>query len=106
MQTWVRLTPAPGFNELTSTSQHSRAATLVIAPNERSDVAGVRDAVVDRWFFVLAGEGRMAIADETASLGPGALILIEAGETSQIHNLGDVPLEMFIVYAPNDIQAE
>lgn len=97
MDYWPELTPKPDFAVLATTS-HSQAATLVVSPDART--TGTADAATDQWLYVLAGQGRAAIANEAVELGPGALILIEAGEPHEIHNLGDVPLEAFYICAP------
>lgn len=98
MQYWAQVTPDSGFSVLTHT-RHSQAATLVLPPKQRTE--GKSNASqADQWLYVLAGQGRAAVGNESVALGPGAFLLIEAGEPHEIKNSGDVPLEIIILLAP------
>lgn len=99
MQSWAKLTPKPDFNLVTTASQ-SQAATLVVDPGKRVEGTDENQEKVDHWLYVMSGEGRLAVSDEAVSLGPGSLVLIEAGEPNVLHNLGDAPLETLNIYAP------
>lgn len=99
MEHWEKVTPAPGFN-LLSTTDRSQAATLVVPPNQRVGGPDNVHKAADQWLCVLAGEGRAAVADVAVELGPGALILIEAGEPLEISNLSGAPLETVNIYTP------
>lgn len=93
-----RLTPKQGFSVLEST-RHSQAATLVLQPQQSTGGPQNEHAASDQWLYVLSGEGRAVVGSETAELGPGALLLIEAGEKHEISNTGDRPLETVNFYA-------
>lgn len=94
-----RLTPDTGFNLLESTDR-SQAATMVLQPQQSTGGPDNEHTVSDQWLYVLSGEGRAVIGNETAELGPGALLLIEAGEEHEISNVGDRPLETINIYSP------
>jgi mannose-6-phosphate isomerase-like protein (cupin superfamily) len=49
---------------------------------------------------VLSGKGRAIVEGKEVKLNEGNLLLIEAGETHEIINNGDKPLETLNVYAP------
>lgn len=96
----ARITPPPGFSVLHGTGR-SQAATMVLEPQQASGGPDNELAGSDQWLFVLSGQGRAVIGgDETVDLGPGALLLIEAGETHEINNTGDRPLETLHIFAP------
>lgn len=99
MNYWSKITPSQEFSVLTTT-ERSQVATMVVAPNDH--VGGPHNAheSADQWLYVLSGEGRAVVSNEAVELGPGALVLIEAGQPHEISNLGDVPLETVNIYAP------
>ncbi|HLQ85278.1 MAG TPA: cupin domain-containing protein [Salinisphaeraceae bacterium] len=99
MNYWAHITPAPDFEVLATTGQ-SQAATMVLPPNERIGGPNNHHEHADQWLYVLSGTGRAAVGDEAVELGPGALVLIKAGEVHEISNLGDVALETLNIYAP------
>lgn len=94
-----RLTPDTGFSVLESTDR-SQAATMVLQPQQSTGGPNNEHTVVDQWLYVLSGEGRAVIGNETAELGPGALLLIEAREKHEIRDVGERPLETINFYAP------
>ena len=51
---------------------------------------------------VVSRSGTATVEDESVTLEPGALLLIEPGETHEITNTGSAPLETVNVYAPPD----
>lgn len=97
MQYWAQINPPPNFSVL-ATTHRSQAATLVVAPNDH--VGGTDNAHpdADQWLYVIAGSGRAVFANETVEIGPGAVVLIEAGESHEIRNLDDSPLEALTIY--------
>jgi mannose-6-phosphate isomerase-like protein (cupin superfamily) len=94
-----QLMPAPGFAVLAGTKR-SQAATLVLEPQETTGGPDNEHPASDQWLYVLDGEGRAVIGSEVLELGPGSLLLIEAGETHEINNTGDHSLDMLNFYAP------
>lgn len=99
MKYWAQIIPAPGFT-VVDTAGHSQAATLVLPPDERTDESDNAHPGADQWLYVLGGTGRVAIDDRSEQLGPGTVILIEAGEPHAISNMGDTPLEILYIYSP------
>lgn len=99
MQHWQRLTPTPGFHVLAS-SERSQAATMVLGADEKTGGPGNVHAAADQWLVVLSGQGRAVVNDEAIPLGPGSVLLIEAGEPHEIRNLGDADLETLNIYTP------
>lgn len=99
MRHWQRLTPTPGFSVLAS-SERSQAATMVLGADEKTGGPDNVHAAADQWVYVLSGEGRAVVGDEPVPLGPGSILLIEAGERHEIRNLGDGDLETLNIYAP------
>lgn len=99
MDYWSLINPSPGHTVLASTDR-SQATTLVLAPGDRIGGTDNVQPSSDLWIYVLAGEGRAAVADQAMELGPGSLVLIEAGESHEVSNTGDTPLETITIYAP------
>jgi oxalate decarboxylase/phosphoglucose isomerase-like protein (cupin superfamily) len=50
--------------------------------------------------LVLSGSGTAVVKGDETELGPGSLVLIEAGEAHEIRCEGDAPLQTVNVYAP------
>jgi len=81
-------------------NQRSQAAEMVIPPGESEGDAGNRHRGADQWLFVLAGRGAALMKKRRYPLGPGSLILIEAGERHQIKNTGRTLLRTLNFYVP------
>lgn len=99
MKYTARITPPRGFSVPHATAR-SQAATMVLEPQEASGGSDNEHFASDQWLFVLSGPGRAVVGGEPVKLGPGALLLIEAGETHAINTTGDRPLETVNFYAP------
>lgn len=95
----VEIAPNSGFRVAASTAR-SQAATMVLEPGSGTGGPENRHAESDQWLFVLSGNGTATVAGEEVSLGPGELLLIEAGQTHEIRNTGTTPLETLNFYAP------
>ena len=81
-------------------NQRSQAAEMVIPPGESEGDAGNRHRGADQWLFVLAGRGAALMKKRRYPLGPGSLILIEAGERHEIKNTGRTLLRTLNFYVP------
>jgi mannose-6-phosphate isomerase-like protein (cupin superfamily) len=81
-------------------NRRSQAAEMVIAPGESEGDAGNRHRGADQWLFVLAGRGAALMKKRRYPLGPGSLILIEAGERHEIKNTGRTLLRTLNFYVP------
>jgi mannose-6-phosphate isomerase-like protein (cupin superfamily) len=95
----MNIKPTPGFHVLART-ERSEAAAMVLEPGSSTGGPENRHTGSDQWLFVLAGQGRAIVEGKEVDLGPGALLLIEAGEAHQIDNTGDRSLETLNFYAP------
>ena len=51
-------------------------------------------------YYILEGQGRMEIGDQTQTVGPGDAIAIPPGERHQIFNSGNVVLKFLCCCAP------
>jgi quercetin dioxygenase-like cupin family protein len=54
----------------------------------------------NRFYLVLEGNGLFRVGDQEGSYGPGTVAWIPAGNTHQIHNLGNQMLVMMVGIAP------
>lgn len=90
-----------GFEVIAGT-QRSQAATMVLEPGESTGGPHNKHKGSDQWLFVLAGAGKAIVEREQVNLAEGELLLIEAGETHEITNTGDRPLETLNFYAPSE----
>lgn len=59
-----------------------------------------RHAGRDKFYFVIEGQGRFTIGEETREGGPGTLVWAPADTTHAVVNIGDVRLVMLIGMAP------
>lgn len=99
MNYWTQVAPAQDFTVL-ATTERSQSATMVLPPETRWGGPDNVHPHADQWLYVLAGNGQAAVASQALELGPGTVVLIEAGESLELHNLGETPLETFNIYAP------
>lgn len=95
----VTLRPVKGFHVLAQ-SGRSQAASMVLAAGESTGGSDNEHPGSDQWLYVLSGEGEAVVGGERVPLEVGTLLLIEAGETHEIRNVGGRPLETLNVYAP------
>lgn len=95
----LQIEPSVGFHVLTSTSR-SQAATMVLSAGQSTGGPNNQHPSSDQWLYVLSGRGEATIQDQEFELIAGTLVLIEAGETHEIRNSGDQPLETLNFYSP------
>jgi mannose-6-phosphate isomerase-like protein (cupin superfamily) len=96
----LHIQPKEGFSVLTSTPR-SQAAIMVLDPGEATGGPDNKHDNSDQWLYVLSGIGRATVTGKQVDIGPGSLLLIEAGETHEIVNTSDSEsLETINVYAP------
>ncbi|MFB6192352.1 MAG: cupin domain-containing protein [Haloarculaceae archaeon] len=91
---------ATGFFDVVGGTERSQAATMTLDPGQSTGGSTNAHAASDQWLYVVSGTGRATIEGETHDLRPGALVLIEPGETHEITNTGSEPLATINVYAP------
>ena len=81
-------------------NDRAQAAAMTLPPGESTGGPENRHADSDQWLYVVAGEGEVTVDGETAALDAGDLLLIERGETHEIANAADEPLETLNLYVP------
>ncbi|WP_114575694.1 cupin domain-containing protein [Saliphagus sp. LR7] len=91
---------AEGFFTVVAGTERSDAATMILESGQSTGGPSNRHPDSDQWLYVKAGTGEVTLEGETHEIGPGDLLLIEAGETHEIANGGEDDLETVSVYAP------
>ena len=86
--------------EIIAGNARSQAAVMVLPPGESEGGKGNRHEGSDQWLYVASGEGTATIKGKAHKLNPGSLLLIEHGETHEIKNTGEEPLETLNFYVP------
>ena len=81
-------------------NKRSQAAVMVLPPEESEGGHWNQHKGADQWLYVSAGTGVARINGRNHQLNPGTLLLIEHGETHEIHNNSDEPLETLNFYVP------
>jgi mannose-6-phosphate isomerase-like protein (cupin superfamily) len=95
----MKISPQAGFRVLTG-SARSQVATMVIPAGGSTGGPDNKHSRSDQWLYVLSGKGEATVNGERIEFSAGTLLLIEAGETHEIRNPGDEPLETLNIYAP------
>lgn len=90
---------AEGFFTVVAGTERSDAATMILEPNQSTGGPTNRHPDSDQWLYVKSGTGWVTLEGESYEVGPGDLLLIEAGESHEIE-AGDAPLETVSIYAP------
>ena len=88
------------FFRIAAGTARSQAATMVLRPGQATGGDDNVHPHSDQWLYVVSGSGTAIVAGETVELEPGALLLVEAGETHEISNGGREPLVTVNVYTP------
>lgn len=81
-------------------NNRSQSAVMVLPPGESTGGPDNRHKGSDQWLYVADGEGAATIAGKNHTLKAGTLILIEKGETHEIRNTGNTPLQTLNFYVP------
>jgi len=87
------------FKVIAGTSR-SQAAVMALAAKESTGGPDNKHSTSDQWLYVISGDGKAIVNGEETILGPGSLLLIEAGEKHEIANRGNVPLRTLNFYCP------
>ncbi|MFH1426246.1 MAG: cupin domain-containing protein [Candidatus Kerfeldbacteria bacterium] len=72
-------------------------AHAVVKPG---DVSAPHTLSVSEVYYILEGEGKMTIGDETELVGPGCVISIPPNATQFIENTGDIDLKFLCIVDP------
>ena len=95
----LQIKPGKGFRVIAGTDR-SQVATMVLSEKQSTGSPSNKHLNSDQWLYVISGLGRATVSNERVDLVPGELLLIEAGETHEIFNIGDKPLETLNFYTP------
>lgn len=87
------------FSVLTGNGR-SQTAEMVLDPGGSTGGPDNRHRGSDQWLYVVSGEGSARIEGQAHLLRPGTLLLIERGESHEIRNEGNVPLQTLNFYVP------
>ena len=79
---------------------HSQAAEMVLEPGKSEGDPGNRHRGADQWLYVQSGRGVAVVNDRRYPLGPGTLMLIEAGDRHEVRALGREPMRTLNFYVP------
>lgn len=101
----VQLTFTSDFSVVLGNGR-SQAAVMVLAPGDAEGGPDNRHRGCDQWLYVVSGEGSATVEGALHLLRPGTLVLIERGETHEVRNNGDEPLETLSFYVPPAYTAE
>jgi mannose-6-phosphate isomerase-like protein (cupin superfamily) len=89
----------PGFR-LSVNNARSQAAVMVLPAGGKEGGPDNYHQGADQWLFVVEGTGAAIINGRKASLKPGKMVLIEAGDRHEIRNTGRSLLKTVSVYVP------
>jgi len=89
-----------GFFDVRQTTDDAQAAQMTLSPGQSTGGSDNCHADSDQWCYVVSGAGRATVDGEDVRFATGDLLVIEAGETHEIENDGDEPLETLNLYVP------
>jgi len=89
-----------GFFDVRLTTDDAQGAQMTLSPGQSTGGPDNLHADSDQWCYVVSGSGWATVDGEEVRLDGGDLVVIEAGETHEIGNDGDEPLETLNVYVP------
>ena len=90
------------FFDVRLTTEDAQAAEMTLEPGTSTGGPDNAHADSDQWLYVVSGSGRAVVEGETVRLDSGDLVVVEAGETHEIENDGDEPLQTLNLYVPPD----
>ncbi len=96
----IDVSSAGGYFDVVAGTPRSQAATLVLQPGTSTGGPENRHPDADQWLYVIRGSGSATVGGSDVSIGPGDLLLIEAGEPHEIRADEDERLVTINVYAP------
>ena len=90
------------FFDVRLTTDDAQAAEMTLEPGRSTGGPDNAHADSDQWLYVVSGSGRAVVEGETVRLDSGDLVVVEAGETHEIENDGNEPLQTLNLYVPPD----
>jgi len=91
-----------GFFDVRLSTDDAQAAQMTLAPGRSTGGPDNSHETSDQWLYVASGSGYATVGGEDVRLTEDDLVVIEAGETHEITNDGDEPLETLNLYVPPD----
>ncbi len=88
-----------GFN-IKETTKLSQYAEMVLEINSSTGGPDNKHKNSDQWLYVVSGKGKAVINKKEIEIKTGDVLLIEAGETHEIINTGNKPLQTLNFYSP------
>jgi len=85
------------FRRVLYTAKHCQLVVMSLKPGE--DI-GAEVHTLDQFFRVEAGTGEAVLDDVTTAIRAGFAIVVPAGAKHNIVNTGNVPLQLYTLYAP------
>lgn len=95
----IAISMSQGFKVLLQT-ERGQAATMSLAPGSSTGGPQNKHRNSDQWLYVVSGSGRAVVEGKEITLQAGTLLLIEKGETHEITNNSDQPIETINIYTP------
>jgi mannose-6-phosphate isomerase-like protein (cupin superfamily) len=89
----------PGFR-LSAGNGRSQAAVMVLTAGGKEGGPDNYHRGADQWLLVVEGTGAAIINGRKVALGPGKMVMIEAGDRHEIRNTGRSLLKTVSVYVP------
>ncbi len=88
------------FRRVLHTTERTQLVAMTLRPGEEigSEVHEHNDQILT---FV-EGEARAEVGDETATVGPGTVVVVPAGTRHNFTNVGSGPLRLLTLYSPPD----
>lgn len=81
-------------------NKRSQGAVMVLGPGDSEGGPDNKHRGADQWLMVIEGSGACVINGHKYALKSGTLVLIEAGDTHEIHNTGRSLLKTVNIYVP------
>jgi len=85
------------FREFVYTGKNTQLVLMSLNPGES---IGIEEHGVDQFFRIEEGEGEVEINGEVTPIGPGSGIIIPAGSSHDVRNIGDEDLKIYSLYSP------
>jgi mannose-6-phosphate isomerase-like protein (cupin superfamily) len=90
------------FFDVRLSTEDAQGAEMTLEPGTSTGGPDNYHEDSDQWLYVVSGSGHAVVEGERVPLDAGDLVVVEAGETHEIVNDGDQPLQTVNVYVPPD----
>lgn len=87
------------FRKVLHTGEYAQLVVMSIACGE--DIGEEVHTHTDQLLYFVQGEGEAILAGEIRFVTSGDMVVIPAGKTHNIKNIGQTPLQLFSIYAPS-----